>query len=227
MLSIRKPGERDLTTIGEHESVCIACGESSRHAHINSTNTMGAPDLDLRPAPMQRHTMNHWLEECPACGFVAAQIGKEDDKAAAAWKAGAVDRDRLGDVAGLARLFLTRSLLEESLGRFGPAANNALHAAWASDDTGGANATQLRLRALELSARAPLSGDPLTHAAMRIDLLRRAKRWDEAAAAADALLAQPDVPPVVRSVASFGRDRANGHDAAGYTVKDATDRFPA
>ena len=56
---------------------CPVCGKVSSHQVLGSTNTMDYPDLDLRPAEMQRSTMNTWLDECPHCGYVSGDFRNE------------------------------------------------------------------------------------------------------------------------------------------------------
>ena len=58
-----------MTTIFEEENHCSVCGSKSVQAVIRSTNTMGPPDLDTRPAEMERSTINYWIQTCPSCGF--------------------------------------------------------------------------------------------------------------------------------------------------------------
>ena len=65
-----------MTTIGKISAECVICGKESEHTSITSSNAMGSPDLDLRPPEMQRSTMEWWLQECPACGYVAPDISE-------------------------------------------------------------------------------------------------------------------------------------------------------
>ena len=66
-----------MTMIHEIEQKCSVCGHTSPQPMLASTNTMGYPDLDLRPAEMQRSTMNTWILECPHCGYAAHDLGDE------------------------------------------------------------------------------------------------------------------------------------------------------
>jgi len=56
---------------------CALCGASSEQFALSSTNALGSPDLDLRPPPMQRDTMEFWLQECPKCGYINDDIQRE------------------------------------------------------------------------------------------------------------------------------------------------------
>ncbi len=66
-----------MTMINEIDEKCAVCGKPSPQPVLLSTNSMGYPDLDLRPPEMQRSTMNTWIHECPHCGYVASDLGDE------------------------------------------------------------------------------------------------------------------------------------------------------
>ena len=68
-----------MTTIMEFNQTCAVCGETSLQPVISSTSTWGYPDLDLRPAEMQRSSMFAWLVECPHCGYVAAKLENKSE----------------------------------------------------------------------------------------------------------------------------------------------------
>ena len=64
-----------MTTIYPEEVVCFLCGASSRQYMVGSSNTMGAPDLDTRPAEMMRSTIEYQIQSCPDCGYSAPDLG--------------------------------------------------------------------------------------------------------------------------------------------------------
>lgn len=68
-----------MTQIRSIEKKCSVCGKTAMYPVLLSTNCWGYPDLDFRPAEMQRSTMNTWLDECPHCGYVAVNIENELD----------------------------------------------------------------------------------------------------------------------------------------------------
>ena len=59
-----------MTNLAGSSKKCAACGAQIDYTTVLSTNTLGSPDLDLRPAEMQRSTMEFWVVECPECRFV-------------------------------------------------------------------------------------------------------------------------------------------------------------
>lgn len=71
-----------MTMIFPKKLRCAVCGRASEHQVLASTNTMGPPDLDLRPEEMQRSTMNVWVQRCPHCGYCARSIEDETEGAA-------------------------------------------------------------------------------------------------------------------------------------------------
>ena len=66
-----------MTQIMDREIKCSICEKTSTQSLLLSTNSMGFPDLDLRPAGMQRDTMFTWIQECPYCGYVASRLDAE------------------------------------------------------------------------------------------------------------------------------------------------------
>ena len=83
---------------------------------LGSTSTFGSPDLDLRPAEMQRSTMEVWLQVCPHCRYIAPAISQQvgDLSFVATAEYGTTLDDRR--FPELARRFLAYALL---LRRFG------------------------------------------------------------------------------------------------------------
>ena len=66
-----------MSTIGLMNKVCAVCGKESEYSVLNSTNTFGSPDLDLRPPEMRRSTMHIWIQECPFCGYISKDVTDE------------------------------------------------------------------------------------------------------------------------------------------------------
>jgi hypothetical protein len=195
---------------------------------LTSTNTFGGTaDLDLRPPEMHRSTMDLWLQECRSCGYVAVDLSEDGSEAR---ETVASDAYRALDPAdpskALIGRFLKRALLDEGLGRTGDAAEHVLCAAWAADDAADRSAAEYRSRAADLfvaaaSALPEGSDEAVKTRARTVDMLRRAGRWAEAVALADAMLSGADLGPTVRSVVAFGRDRARARQGGRYTVADA------
>lgn len=216
-----------MTTFGFQDITCAHCGAVSNQQILTSTNTFGSPDLDLRPPEMQRSTMDFWLQECPACGFVSSELddaeeGIRDILATDAYQS-LLTSERSGKPASR---FLRRSLIDEKLGRFASAAEQILCAAWAADDEGTSSAAEYRSRSADLflmaiEAMPREAGETITLRTRVVDILRRSERWEEAIGIATVLLAEHDLDPTIRSVVEFGRSLAQNHDASAHTVQDA------
>jgi hypothetical protein len=50
-----------VTTIFEEEVTCAVCGSEQTVQEMGSTSSFGPMDLDTRPPPMQRGTMEMWV----------------------------------------------------------------------------------------------------------------------------------------------------------------------
>ena len=50
-----------MTTIFEEEVTCAVCGSEQTVQEMGSTSSFGPMDLDTRPPPMQRGTMEMWV----------------------------------------------------------------------------------------------------------------------------------------------------------------------
>lgn len=124
-----------MTTHFTKNEKCAVCGKVRKYTMIGSTNSFGYPDLDLRPAPMQRHTMFEWVHECPVCGYVSESV--EDETT--------VDRTFLESTeyrscegnaiaSELGRMFYRQSMIALKEGDRERAMYALLHCAWDSDD---------------------------------------------------------------------------------------------
>lgn len=58
-----------MSTIYSEKYICAVCGKESELNYLGSTSTFGSPDIDSRPAPLKRHTMSLWTQDCPHCGY--------------------------------------------------------------------------------------------------------------------------------------------------------------
>jgi hypothetical protein len=213
-----------VTTYGEDTFICSICQTASDHLILNSTNRFGYPDLDTRPPPMQRDTIHVWIQECPKCGYVAADIS-ESGPAVSAFLAGNEWR-RLRAAAGRSGLvdrFERRAAIERALGNLAKASQEALHGAWAADDADDdPEARRMRVWAAELMAQALAKGLPQERAGdMRVqlvDVLRRVGDWSGAEAA---LAAAKPSNPTLAAILALQRRLVEGRDDGCYTIGDA------
>jgi hypothetical protein len=214
-----------MTTHGINKVTCSVCGKASEQEVLMSTNSFGSPDLDLRPPEMERSTMSSWLHECPHCGFVSNDLSEAEKGIQEILATQRFVSLRRGAGTLIGRC-LKRSLLDMGLGNSGNAAEHTLWAAWAADDADDPSAAEYRSKAADLflvaaSSLPSGSTESTTMRARTIDILRRARRFDDAIDLADALLAKDDLDPTIRSVVEFGRSLAQAGEHSRHTVKDA------
>ena len=161
---------------------CPVCGAESRQRMLASTNSFGSPDLDLRPAGMQRATMDRWVQECPHCGYVAFRLNTPAP-ITAAWLKGEsyTHCDGRNFTSHLAELFLRLYLIAREAGKHREAYLAALYGAWACDDEEDtANAAFCRRMAIDqLDEHIMAEGDGESVMVQRADLMRRAGLFEE------------------------------------------------
>lgn len=180
-----------MTTFMDENVTCYMCKISSDHTILVSTIDLGSPDLDLRPPKMRRSTINTWIQCCPHCGYVAAEIGEkpvnlgivQNVKASAEW-----GQPASIPTSGLVLNFLRLALLEMKFARAQAAAEAALCAAWVADD-GRKTVLSIECRTisaqymtLALSQMDQGNEQRETMEARLVDILRRSRKWRDAEA---------------------------------------------
>jgi len=182
-----------MTTFNIATKSCSVCGATSEQHELTSSSAFGWSDLDLRPPEPERSSLFLWVQQCPACGYCAADIEHGDE--GLRWIIDSDEyRTQLGDTSSpaLANTFLCQAILLEETGNEQAAAWSAINAAWACDDEGATEAAvRARLRAVELFRLELAEGGEFGESdelgdifasehALLAELLRRAGRFDEA-----------------------------------------------
>ncbi len=70
-----------MTRLDHDSCVCAVCGDVRLHTLVSSSNQLGPPDFDTRPAEMLRGTLLFWVMECLSCGYAAPGIQAADARA--------------------------------------------------------------------------------------------------------------------------------------------------
>ena len=167
---------------------CPVCEEEFETHILMSTNTMGYPDLDLRPAEMERSTMYISINECPSCGYAGFDFHNKP----------AIDEeylktDEYKNCDGIefksdrSKPFYKAYLINKKEGNKGGEINLLLHSIWSCDDAEDfENAKRLRIRASELLGEIinhieiyESIGDKNTLLLMKADLMRRGGQFEE------------------------------------------------
>ena len=175
-----------MTTMFPVPTTCGVCGFASEQMQLNSTSTFGAPDLDLRPAPLARYNLNISVQECPGCGYCAPELESgtpdlritiESEPYRSLLKDNSLDKT--------ARRFLCAASVSESAENWANAGWHRLQAAWAFDDAEkDTEALQARKDTLRNWEKAQLIGtafaeNPDTEACLLADVLRRCQHFAE------------------------------------------------
>ena len=235
-----------MTTYASQKYQCSVCGTVSEFKVLASTNSFGYPDLDLRPAPMQRWTMDAWIQECPECGYAANEISDRLEISPEFLKSEEYRScDGLKFKSGLAVLFYRQYMIRMKSKFSGSAFDAVLHAAWCCDDADDPeNARHCRELAIPLltkdieSEKAYLddiiayqaqSQDPDPWSTniqeklnnmliMKADLLRRAGQFDRLITEYENVRFSE---PLLEKILAFEIEKAKQQDTNRYTVRDA------
>ena len=171
-----------MTTIIPVDQKCSVCGYTSPQKVLGSTNSWGYPDLDFRPAPMQRDTMFTWLAECPQCGYVAGNLENGSEIRIDFVKSeGYLTCDGNEFISDVARRFYRRFMIEREIGNDYQCFLNLHRCAWSCDDNEDPLARDIRMLAMEYLDRI-IDLDTNERDALlliKADFLRRTSQFDK------------------------------------------------
>ena len=171
-----------MTVIRDLDQDCSVCGKSSPQPALFSTNTWGYPDLDFRPAPMQRDTMFTWLVECPHCGYVANNLNEKLEIPEEFLKSEAyITYDGNEFISKVARRFYRRFMIQREMGNDYKCYLNLHRCAWSCDDNEDPLAGDIRMLALEYLDKVLDQNRDDRDALLLIkaDFLRRTSQFDK------------------------------------------------
>lgn len=217
-----------MTTFSQVSFTCACCGSPSEGVVLSSTNAFGSMDLDMRPPPMQRDTLAQQIHQCSECGYCSPDL--EDAEGIDPAVVHGRDYQSISTNLGyppLARRFLAYAHLAAVAGDHRSTAWAMLRAAWVCDDTGAEYVDQsvtCRNRVSEAlhglhAQRETFTNDQQTDGILRLDVLRRAGRFDEAIAEASRLQAT-QLPDILDKIAAFQILQARNRNVDCYTVSD-------
>jgi len=174
---------------------CAVCGAPAR-AEFAAPQPEIAPDLDMRPGEPARSTLPDWIAQCPRCRAAAPDLSALP---AAARSIVESDEYRALGTSGLEETLPFRrwALICERTGDRPQQAEALLQAAWAADDAAA-----------------------MTDAARRLDVLRRAGLFDQAAAWAK-LLAAREQGETGRLIIAFQQARIATRDIGRHLISAA------
>jgi len=179
-----------VTSFYKRTVYCSGCLTEQVITLIASSNAFGSMDLDGRPPPMHRFTLDQQIHRCSQCVFCAPKL---------AWYEGLdiqllTEKPYLDIVydasyPDLANTFRAHAYLSAAAKNHRAVLRAFLNAAWVCDDIGMTDevAVRCRLEALKamdtLHEGVALYTDSMANdQVLKIDLLRRSRRFYEAAA---------------------------------------------
>ena len=204
------------------ETKCSVCGFESNYTVVGSTNTMGAPDLDLRPAEMARSTMHWWIHRCPECGYVALGVDKETKLDRSFFESEAYRScDGIAFSSILASLFYKSYMIKKAEEDWYGAGFAAQRAAWDCDDAfDEENAVLCRKLAVEaLEKLFEVEGYDEELTVMKADLLRRAGLFDRVI---EEFNPSDFSEEILQKIVAFQIEKAKEKDTGCYTVASVT-----
>lgn len=205
---------------------CANCGTLSRQLEKVKAEMNSEPDLDLRPAPDRRQTMDQWIQECPNCKLMCPDLANPPEGAGAVlaqpdYATLAADRK----VHPLIRKFRAWAYIAEKTGVHDDAGFAHLHAAWVADDAKdkGLADVQRHMAAMHLSAARDRGmvypRQKGAAEALLADVHRRMGRWDEAVHEAERGKSVTD-QPFIDALCDYEITLANKHDAGVHTTNE-------
>lgn len=225
-----------MTTIYPTQVTCAQCGTENEFMEVGSTSVFGSPDLDLRPAPLARHNLSYEVQQCPNCGYCAADISiplESEEAQNLVSSDGYQSQLHHADFPELANQFICLALLLEAEGDLYQKAWVYLSAAWACDDEGNdVSARHCRVSAaeyLQQSFLAEAEDDPDdpddlnekgSQEALLTDVLRRAGQWESAQAICEQGLRVAD-SAVLQAVLRYQQGLISRQDTGCHTIEEA------
>lgn len=210
-----------MTIITKIEIKCSVCGKTSQRAVMTSTNSWGRPDLDLRPAPMYRDTMNVWLMECPHCGYVAKGLNNELKTTSDILKSEEYLTCEGNDFkSDLSKRFYRRYLISKAEKEYNSEFYSLLHCAWACDDADDGLAVEMRKLAVNLVDKVDDENENLK--LIKADLLRRSLQFERLIEEYSDFTSDDELS---YSIIRFQLGLAAMKDSDCYTIQDVVNEF--
>lgn len=221
------------TTYGER-TTCAICGNSAMYSYLGSTSRMNDPDLDGRPAEMERSTMAFWIHICNKCNYVAPKISNGVDGARDVVESEDYKKqlNREG-YPRLANLFLCQAMILRHAGLLADSGRSCLHAAWVCDDWGDkyeVNDRAIECRktasydlqqALDLEQQKKPEFEREGYAeALLIDILRRSEQFEAAGILCIEVITSEGKDERTLKFFAFQRELIEKKDTGCYTVGD-------
>lgn len=212
-----------MSTFSKLKEKCFLCNKVSEQTEINSTNSFGSSDLDLRPPEMQRSTMSFWIKECPTCGYVNFSLTKESPlkktKVLEIYSTLSEQLNNMNIFSKEAYKFLKAAKFFEATNNDMAAFDNYRYAAWVYDDEqnfeGGFYIRNLIIEKINVFLEKKFNSISFI---IKLDYLRRNKMFDDVI---NQSYDQKALNKIEIEVVKFIKKLATKKDSNVYTVEDA------
>lgn len=215
-----------MTLIRPIDVKCPMCGNEFEEYGIMSSNTMGAPDLDLRPAPMYRDTISRWINQCPRCGYVCESFPTMSE-----YESGEYERPQITEEflksesyqscngivfkSGTSKKFYRQYLIALELDDIDNEITALRHCAWTCDDAGDeANAVMMRKECVRLINQTDTNENGEV---IKADLMRRAGLFGELIEEYSDKTYSEDI---LNDIIAFQIEKSMQEDTSCYTLDD-------
>lgn len=211
-----------MSRIVNETKKCCKCNAKCNVVVLESTNTFGSPDLDLRPPEMQRSTMDMWLQECPHCGYINYDLAldngiNKDFINSKQYKASLTDNK--DSKYGLACKFYKFYLEMMELDLISKAYIALLHTAWCCDDIKeyeiAKDCRNKMTKLFELFSEDDKNNENII--ARHIDVMRRAGKFEDIIKQYSNFCAKTDI---IQKVITFQIKLSMANDDSCYRIED-------
>ena len=165
-----------MTTLHSTTKKCINCGCMNRYQVVGSTIALDSPDLDTRPAPLQRETIEYGVERCSNCNYASSDIEEKIKFDANILKSEQYIKILKSSYPELAKSYMLASVIKDSINDYISSAMLMLNACWVLDDNK-VDAKKTRIVTAKLFEKTELDE---TIRMIMIDLYRRAEDFSKA-----------------------------------------------
>lgn len=215
-----------MSTFIPMKKKCAICGKKNIYEELAGTSSFGSPDLDLRPAPLQRNMMFLWVQECPECGYVSSDISKKSKIKKNFLQSVEYKKcDGLSFMSDLSEKFYRLYLIMSATNKTEEAFWALLHGAWACDDVSDEeNAKHLREMSLPLITEMICENNEnkTNYLLVKADILRRAGHFNELLEEYSSVKPEDEL---LMQILLFELQKAREKDTKCYTVQDAVPEF--
>jgi len=219
----------NVTTVTFVSKTCCVCSTTSRQAEMGVRGIVEPYDLDTRPTGAPRSSIYIWVQRCGTCGYCAPDISKGGE-GVKKFVESTEYRQKLANrkLPEALNNFLCWSMIREYVGDYAAAGWAALYAAWVCDDDVNirGRAAECRTLASRLFDQARAQGKNFSKGTeeedlIRLDILRRCGRLDEASKLCGEMLAREGLSKRTMQIVTYQQELIEAKDVSKHTIGEA------